>query len=117
MDDGSNEDFWICVGNFLDDFRSATTNEKIRLVNEPILINNIKQGHENFAAFFAGMVEQLCIVTEIDVPSWVNEQIFFLKTPWFLRKNWRFRAWQLFTTTPSFVRRNVFGGDNMLDRV
>lgn len=111
------DDFWLAMGNFLDDFRSASLDEKKRMTRDPIFLSHDFDGQERFAAFFAALVEHLCYHSGLEIPAWTQGQEFVLNQPWFLHENWRFRAWQLATTPASFKKRNIFGGNNMLDRV
>lgn len=111
------EDFRIAKGNFLDDFYSADIEERCRMVVDAIEPNMITPENKKFAAFFASMVEHLCYHAGINIPIWTQDESFSLEKPWFLHENWRFRGWQLVVTPPSFKSRNIFGGDNMLDRM
>ncbi len=111
------EDFRIAMGNFLDDFYSADKSERYRMTRDSIDLSNITPDNRKYAAFFAAMTEHLCYHSDIQIPMWTQNLIFRLPKPWFLHENWRFRAWQLTMTPPSFKSRNIFGGDNMLDRV
>ncbi len=111
------EDFRYSKGNFLDDFRYANDTERIRMVRETIPPEQMNEDQQKYAAFFAAMVEHVCYHTGIEIPSWTHHEIFFLSEPWFTRNSWRLRAWQLVTTPPAFKRRNIFCGDNALERV
>ena len=111
------EDFWIAVGNFLDDFRSTNSEEQKYLIKEPISTKDIKKEQEQFAVFFAGMIEELCNELNLEMPEWINNEIFFLEKPWFLHEYWKLLEWQLNTTPLAFKRRNIFGGDNLLSRI
>lgn len=111
------ESFFTGVGNFLDDFYSASGDEKERLISQPIDLDLVTDDNLRYAAFFSGMVESLCLQYVLNRPDWIWEERYRLRNPWFLYEGWRLRAWQLVTTPPSFKARNIFGGDNMLSRV
>lgn len=116
MVDGE-DDFYACKGNFLDDFYSGDNVERTRMVETPIPINLVTSESRKYASYFAGMVEYLCWHHHLTCPPWVQNDMYLLPEPWFLFDNWRFRAWQLTMTPPSFKSRNIFGGDEMLSRV
>lgn len=109
--------FFNCVGNFLDDFYSAGKAEQQRLVEQPIWAVEVTEENRCYAAFFAAMVEELCLKYDLERPEWIFHDIFKLPEPWFLYPGWKLRAWQLVQTPPAFKSRNIFGGDNMLSRV
>ena len=113
----SPDDFRYSKGNFLDDFRSADNAERRRMVEDAIRPAMVNDDNRRYAAFFASMVEHLCYHNGIGIPRWTQSNIFFLGDPWFTRDTWRLRAWQLVATPPAFKRRNVFCGDNALERV
>jgi hypothetical protein len=62
------------------------------------------------------MTEHLCLQEELPIPSWTQTTSSILAQPWFLYPGWRLKPWQLATTPPSFKKRNIFGGDRILDR-
>lgn len=111
------DSFFNGVGNFLDDFYSASSTERLRMVIEPLQKEWITENNRRQAAFFAAMVESLCLHYGMERPVWIWDDLYRLPDPWFLYEGWKLRAWQLVQTPPSFKSRNIFGGDNMLSRV
>ena len=107
---------WLATGEFLDDFYRATPEEKRRLVEEPPPPVRNPENHR-WAAYLAAAVDYLAWKNAFDPPAWVGRPEYILPEPWFLREDWRFRAWLLFKTPPAFLVRNIFCGDRELDRV
>jgi hypothetical protein len=110
------EDPRIAVGEFLDDWRAAAADGRAALVAEPIGDAGDDEDLRRWAAFVAAMVDHLCAQAGIAPPSWTAGAAFRLAEPWFLIPGWPLRAWQLITTPVPFRMRNIFGGDNLLDR-
>jgi hypothetical protein len=50
-------------------------------------------------------------------PDWVLRPEYILLEPWFLYPEGALRISSLFLTPPPFKDRNIFCGDNALDRV
>ncbi len=109
------EDPWIAIGDFLDEWRREDVKDRGELVAVP-LASSESFDHHQWAAFFSAMVEHLCIHDGLPIPAWVENERFVLEDPWFLYPGWRLTAWQLATTPPSFKKRNIFGGDRILNR-
>jgi hypothetical protein len=109
------EDPWIAIGDFLDEWKREEVEDRLELVADP-LASLVPPPIEQWAAFFAAMVEELCLQDALPVPVWTENERFILEHPWFLYPGWRLKVWQLATTPPSFKKRNIFGGDRMLLR-
>ena len=111
------EEPWIAVGNFLDDWRRSSKDDRAALIREPIEAVETSE-LQQWAAFFAAAVEELCIQDGLPVPPWVMEPQYILLDPWYLEaKSSQLRTYQEETTPTTFKKRNVLGGDRMLDRV
>ncbi len=106
---------WNAVGDFLDEWSREDVQDRCELITDP-LTSTESPDIRRWAAFFCAMVEHLCIQDALPIPAWVANERFVLDEPWFLYPGWRLTAWQLATTPPSFKKRNIFGGDRMLDR-
>jgi len=109
------EEPWIAIGDFLDEWRREEVKDRAELVIDP-LVSFIPPEMEKWATFFSAMVEDLCVQDGLPVPSWTQDAHFILEHPWFLYPGWRLKVWQLATTPPSFKKRNIFGGDRILNR-
>ena len=105
---------WNAIGDFLDEWRREEVKDRTELVVHP-LPPDTPDTHQ-WAAFFAAMVEELCLQDGLSIPAWTRDTRFILENPWFLYPGWRLKPWQLATTPPSFKKRNIFGGDRMLMR-
>lgn len=113
-------DPWIAVGDFIDDWRRATSLEQRQaLVNQPIPASVKSQELRRWAAFFAAMVELLCQEAGLTPPSWTAHPAYTLAEVWYLYpgNHLQLRAWQEATTPEPFKRRNILGGDQILARV
>ncbi len=111
---------WVAVGDFLDDWRQSAREDRLELVAMGIADTQAIQYDpelRRWAAFCAAMVEWLCWQGELSFPSWTSRPEYRLSGPWFLYPGDLLRAWQLATTPTPFKMRNIFGGDQMLDRV
>ena len=112
------EEPWIAVGDFLDDWRRSANDDRAALVYEPLEEAVETLQLRQWAAFFAAVVEELCIRDEVPVPPWVMDQKYILPEPWYLEaKSLPLRTLQEETTPTAFKKRNVLGGDRMLDRI
>lgn len=106
----------LAVGDFLDDWRRTPPSRRASLVASPIGEAGRDADRRRWAAFFAAMVDQLCAEAGLESPAWTTRSAYRLKEPWFLVPGWALRAWQLTTTPVPFRMRNIFGGDNLLNR-
>jgi hypothetical protein len=109
------EDPWNAIGDFLDEWKREDVNDRAELVYEPIA-SLVPPANAQWAAFFSAMVEDLCVRDGLPVPAWTENECYILEHPWFLYPGWRLKVWQLATTPPAFKKRNIFGGDRMLER-
>ena len=109
------EDPWNAIGDFLDEWKREDINDRVELVTDPIA-SLVSPANAQWAAFFSAMVEDLCVRDGLSVPVWTENECYILEHPWFLYSGWRLKVWQLATTPPAFKKRNIFGGDRMLER-
>ncbi len=111
---------WVAIGDFLDDWRQSAREDRLELVAMGLGKPDKRQGSlelRRWAAFCAAMVEWLCWQDKSPFPAWTNNEEYHLAEPWFLYPGELLRAWQLATTPAPFKMRNIFGGEQMLDRV
>src|SRR5215472_7800513 len=89
-------DPWVAIGDFLDDWRSASIIERPALIAAPIKPSGEQVEYQRWAAFFAAMVEYLCLEEGLPVPQWVTRQAYILSAPWYLYRGKRpeWLAWQ-----------------------
>ncbi len=111
---------WVAIGDFLDDWRQSAREDRLELVATGVPDADLTQDNlelRRWAAFCAAMVEWLCWQDQLPFPPWTNRTEYRLSEPWFLYPGDLLRAWQLATTPAPFKMRNIFGGDQILDRV
>ena len=108
-------DRYNAYGNFLDRFKNCADNNTRKL-----LIESPPDGGERFpidVAKLAATVEKLCGDYFLDVPKWVMDERYILKEPYY--GNVRLPQYKQFlreTTMPEFAKRNIFLGNNCMDR-
>jgi hypothetical protein len=111
-------DPWIVIGDFLDDWRSASRELRQGLIETPIKALCEDPALHRWAVFFAAMVEQLCLEAGLAVPEWVERPEYMLVDPWYLYRGTRaeWHAWQEATSPEPFKKRRIYGGDQILTR-
>lgn len=107
---------WVAIGDFLDDWRFTGLQDRAELVQESIGPSGNTLEFVRWAAFCAAMVEWLCWQDGLPFPPWTTREEYRLGEPWFLYPGELLRPWQLATTPTPFKMRNIFGGDQMLER-
>src|SRR5262249_9518945 len=64
---------WVAVGDFLDDWRFTTREDRPELVREGIAPAGGTLDLRRWAAFCAAMVEWLCRQDELPFPTWTSQ--------------------------------------------
>jgi hypothetical protein len=103
------ESIWFALSNFLDDFKRCPNPD--RLESPPKSIDNKTD------AFLAGCVEHLSRQHQMPIPSWVKEEQYYLKEPFFpsgLKGS--YRIFLLIDSPISFKSRNIYVEYNVLSR-
>lgn len=108
---------WVPIGDFLDDWRRSECDDRLELAEEGIETTDAPPELQRWAAFCAAMVEWLCWQDHLPFPAWTSHEEYRLAEPWFLYPGDLLRAWQLASTPTPFRMRNIFSGDQVLDRV
>jgi hypothetical protein len=103
------EDPWIALGNFLDDWRSATPDQRSLLVADPIRTNS-RDPNRRWAALFAASVDWLCWTSEprVERPAWLADDVYVLPAPWYVTDSRALRAWQLAQSPTPFRMRRIY---------
>lgn len=111
------EDPWIALGDFLDDWRRAETDQRPLLVFDPIRIK-ADEANRRWAALFAAVADWLCWTSEprIEAPVWTNEAVFDLPEPWFVIPGEAMRSWQLVESPAPFRMRRIFTDASIVAR-
>jgi len=108
--------FTLAFGQFLDDFRFASDNEKQKLIaDEPK-----RDGVEPVVlCHAAAAVHKLANDNNLEIPSWVYDSAYTMPEPYYARdvQNEKFQRFLHETSPPEYAIRNVFFGDNVLSRV
>ena len=102
-------------GNFLDRFRSARNNETRQfLIAERPDDDNL---YPVDMAKLAATVERLVKEYGLKMPEWVLDERYILSEPYYAgAKIPGYRKMLQETALPEFARRNIFIGDNCMDR-
>lgn len=102
-------------GNFLDRFRSAKNNE-----TRQYLIAERPDDDDLYPidmAKLAATVERLVKEYGLKMPEWVLDEKYILEMPYFAEaKIPEYRKLLQETALPEFAKRNIFIGDNCMDR-
>ena len=109
-------DFYICLGDFLDDFyRSSNKGKTLMIANEPKNYNlPIYQ-----KAFLASVVHKLANDYNLVVPEWVfKKEYYSYDEPYFdCNAKGNLRKLFLYKAPIEFKHRNIFVDENILKRV
>ena len=108
-------DFYLCLGDFLDEFYRADADARRAMVL-PSPDFNAAQVH---TAFLAATVHKLANDYNMDPPTWVFDQRCYLKDKPFFGCNARgaLRLLFMYKSPPEFKHRNLFVDENVLQRV
>ncbi|MDR3136343.1 MAG: hypothetical protein LBU07_02820 [Coriobacteriales bacterium] len=112
------KDFYIALGDFLDNFYRASQDERIALISgQPIFPDTISKQER---CFFAASVHKLANEYSIIPPSWIFRKKYYLDhdEPFFGGDaKGRLRQYFMYTSPPEFKHRNIFVDPNILMRV
>ena len=106
----------LLYGQFLDDFYGANDVVREELIKEAPISKDDRPKHYN--AMLAAVCESLAKAYNLPIPTWVNYDCYFLVSPTFSfnTKNNEFQKYLLQTTPCEFAKRNIFFGDNVMNR-
>ncbi len=110
------EDPILLYGQFLDDYKRASIEEKILLIQEAPVQAADRPIH--YEALLAAVCESLAKQDGIPIPDWVYERRCYLEDPVFAFNTTipGHREYLLETTPEEFLNRNVIFGDNVMSR-
>ncbi len=108
------KNFFICFGNFLDEFYRKNDCERTKMIEiEPEHDILIEQ-----KAYLASTVHKLANDFQINVPEWVFKKEYYLKEPYFdCNARGKLRLLFMYKSPAEFKHRNVFVDENVLQRV
>ena len=110
------EDFYLLLGNFLDAFYLADSNQRVEMINEAPLDMEMPE----YVPFLAASAHKLAIDYELIPPDWVFEKRCYLsgKNPHFaFNAKGDMRLWLMYKSPSEFKHRNLFVDENVLVRV
>jgi hypothetical protein len=110
------QNFTLAFGQFLDDFRLASGEEKHNLIAE----EPTREGVDDvILSHVAAAVHKLANDNGLTVPQWVHDPIYIMSSPYYARdvQNVEFQKYLQETSPPEYVARNIFFGDNVLLRM
>jgi len=101
---GDLRDFWVCIGDFLDDWYAADQNtRKELLLREPRTTAD-----RRFDAYLAALAEYLGVTSGLPVPAWAGGPERFLDHFWFPTEFRSLHAMALVQSPAAFRRRGIF---------
>jgi hypothetical protein len=111
------EDFYLLLGDFLDDFYRSDTSSCQRMIETRPNENDVKE-QQVYSAFAAATAHKLANDRKLSVPAWVSEKQFYLGKPFFGgNAKGNLRWWFLYNSPSEFKHRNLFVCENVLERV
>jgi len=104
--------FAICA--FLDDFKRSDDKQSL-LVDEPAKNESARRE----LSILAATAHKLANDNGLDVPVWVHDPFYALPQPVFAfdTQNKEYQEYLKSTAPPEFAQRNIFYGDNVLERI
>ena len=111
----SGRDFYLCLGDFLDEFYNADDEMRISMLKSPPEFM-IPQEH---LAYLAAAVHKLSNDYGIKAPDWVFDEMCFLRDKPFFGCGAKgdLRLLFMYKSPPEFKYRNLFVDENVLKRV
>ena len=109
-------DFYLLLGDFLDEFYQAPPDIKTQMIRE----SPENMGHREYVPFLASTVHKLANDHGLRPPHWVFEKRCYLsgKNPFFAcNAKGKLRLLFMYKSPPEFKHRNLFVDENVLARV
>ena len=111
-------DFYLLIGDFLDEFYKAEQMTQQAMINEPPAGNALENKQE-YLSFAAATTHKLANDYELSVPEWVFEkQHYYMQKPFFAcNATGDLRLLFMYKSPSEFKHRNLFVDENVLGRV
>ena len=111
-------DFYLLLGDFLDEFYKAPDKIRQLMIMEPPSEYGLKIERE-LLCFAAATVHKLANDYKLDVPSWVFEKRYYMSDKPFFGCNAKgnLRLIFMYKSPAEFKHRNLFVDENVLTRV
>ena len=109
-------DFYLMIGDFLDEFLKKSITEKTELLEE----KPTKMEREEYLPFLAAMAHKLSNDNAINTPMWVFDEDCYLagNNPFFTNNvKGNLRLLFMYKSPAEFKHRNLFVDENVLERV
>ena len=108
-------DFYLCLGDFLDEFYRIDNYERKAMLETPPEFGMSRE----HLAYLAAAVHKLSNDYRIDPPEWIfDERCFLRDKPFFgCRATGNLRLLFMYKSPPEFKHRNLFVDENVLKRV
>ena len=112
------KNFFILLGDFLDEFYLASSEAKIKMISELPAGCGMDCKRE-LKAFAAATAHKLANDYKLDVPQWVfDKQYYLYDEPYFgCGVKGDMRLWFMYKSPAEFKHRNLFVDENVLSRV
>jgi hypothetical protein len=114
---GRGEDFYIVLGDFLDEFyRQGRAGRQAMIDGEPAVCGNVSREH---AALFAASAHKLAGDYGLEVPTWVMDKKYKLADKPYFDYNAKgdLRLLFMYKSPTEFKYRNLFVDENFLTRI
>lgn len=114
----SGGDFYLLLGNFLDEFYKALRMERQCMIADPPSERGLQTTRE-LLCFAAATAHKLANDYELDVPAWVFEKRYYMSDKPFFGCNAKgnLRLLFMYKSPTEFKHRNLFVDENVLSRV
>lgn len=101
---------WTALGNFMNDWYAYHSDERERLIIDP-LPQVYPAAFQQWAAFCSASARRFCSTYEVCCPTWVDDPQYVLSEPWYM--DHRPSLWQRLreTTAEEFSRHNIYCGN------
>jgi len=113
-----NGDFYLLLGDFLDEFYRADRSIRQRMIETPPHSAALKNSSE-YLSFAAATAHKLANDYNLTVPEWVFEKQYYMTdTPFFAcHAKGNLRLLFMYKSPAEFKHRNLFVDENVLSRV
>ena len=111
-------DFYLLLGDFLDEFYRASEKTRQEMISEPPSMTEINFGRE-LLAFAAATAHKLANDHNLHVPSWVfDKRCYMYDRPFFgCKAKGDMRMLFLYKSPAEFKHRNLFVDEHVLSRI
>ena len=111
----NSQDFYLAIGDFLDEFSKKTDKEKTESLKE----KPFTMSQREYLPFLAATAHKLANDNNLIVPKWVfNDDCYLIDNPFFAANaKGNLRLLFMYKSPAEFKHRNLFVDENVLERV